>query len=260
VCGFWPVSVINSPARNCAAFWLMLVGVWVAFPSFCRTMRERQHNAAVERSLELMTAEVKVRRTALDEARRIRHDHRHHRIVLAGLLLRGKSDEALEYLNALDEEKGDMGLTTHVWCENETVNAILAGCLRKAMSMAVAFSAEVHVERTTPLSDVEIVAVIANLVENAINACGKVEGEQRRVCVALRQRGDMFGMTVTNTVPTGFRLSSAELPCAEFGVGLRSVRRVVDRYSGDWRYTLDGSELTCELVLCAGGSDGNCNL
>jgi len=68
----------------------------------------------------------------------------------------------------------------------------------------------------------------------------------------LRQRDAMFGLTVANSVPAGFRLSSAGLPCAEPGVGLGSVRRVVERHAGAWQYTLEDGTLTCELVLYAG--------
>jgi len=282
VCGFWPVSVLTSPARDCAAFGLMLVGVWVAFPSFCRTMRERQHNAAVERSLELMTAEVRVRRAAIDEARRIEHDQRHHLIAVVDLLLRGKNKEALDYLSHVDGSLGALAAATRVWCENETVNAILSGYSRKAETMGVGFSAEAHVGPQAPLSDMEIVAVVANLVENAIEACaGKREGQGSRsrvessagqleqtktplltltsdldlsaVRVTIRQRGDLFGLTVTNPVPPDFRLSPAGLPCGEPGVGLNSIRRVVERYHGEWQYTLEDGQLTCELAVCVWG-------
>jgi len=243
VCSFWPVSVINSPPRDCLAFWLMLVGVWIAFPLICRTMRERQHNAAVERSLELMTAEVRVRRAAIDEARRIRHDWRHHLIVIGNLLVNGQTKEALEYVSALDEGS-DYGVAAHVWCENETVNAVLAGYARKAAEKGVDFTAEAHVERTAPLPDAELVAVVGNLIENAISACA------HGVTVALRQRGDLFGLTVTNDVPPDFRLARTGLPCVEPGVGLDSVRHVVNRHSGEWVYTLADGRLTCELALC----------
>jgi len=325
VCGFWPVSVLTAPARDCAAFWLMLVGTWVAFPSFCRTIRERQHAVAAERQLELMTAEMEVRRADIEEARRIRHDQRHNRIVICDFLLRGRTKEALEYLDELEKDVDRQPDLSQVWCENMTVNAILSGYARKAAAKGVGFTAVAHVERTAPLPDVELVAVVGNLVENAVEACGEklrlgveernreklksgVEVEERncpdfgstvqpvdatsssrqnkdvafsdrrdgdvastkerghrsststlnfnssspQVTVSLRQRGDTFGMSVTNPVPPDFRLSSAGLPCAVPGVGLGSVLRVIRKHAGDWRYTLENGVLTCEVRICGG--------
>jgi len=255
--GIWPVSVVSAPARGCLPFALVSATAWIVFPILCRTMRLRLLNAEIAHSLDIMVAEVKERREALDEARRFRHDRRHHRIVLADLLLRGRTKEALAYVNALDRESAALAGTAGVWCRNETVNAILAGAARKAAALGVGFSAVAHVERSAPLPDVELVSLVANLVENAVCACGEAGGcrpkaEQGKVCATLRQRGDMFGITVTNPVPAGFSLSSAGWPCAEWGVGLASVGRIVAKYRGEWRYRLENGLLTCSVAVCAG--------
>jgi len=211
-----------------------------------RSMREHRRAIDIAHGLELLTVEMKERRAAIDDARRIRHDRRHHLIVLGNLLVRGQTKEALEYVSALDDGM-DLSAGAHVWCANETINAVLAGYARKAAEKGVEFTAQAHVERMAPLPDAELVTVVANLVENAIEACA------RGVTVTLRQRGDLFGLTVTNDVPPGFRLSRTGQPCVEPGVGLDSVRHVVERHSGEWEYTLSDGLLTCELALCGGG-------
>jgi len=274
-CGLWPVSIVAAPARFCIPFVLLSAAAWVGFPILCRAMREHARRIAAEQSAALMMSEVKVRRAALDEARRIRHDRRHHLIVLGNLLVRGQAKEALDYVSSLDDGTA-LGAAAHVWCANETINALLAGYARKAAEKGVAFSAEAHVEGMAPLPDAELVAVVANLVENAINAVdaascrvnadvekfsqtrqdaastGDAASTEAKVTVALRQRGELFGLTVTNDVSPDFLLARNGLPCDEPGVGLESVRRVVERYSGEWVYTLADGRLTCELALCGG--------
>jgi len=252
-CGLWPISAVTAPVRHGLAFVLASFTAWVAFPLLCRAMRDCWCRISAEHNLELMVSEVNVRRAALDEARRLRHDYRHHCIVLGDLLLKGKTKVALEYLNVLDEGKGDLPDVTRIWCENETLNAILAGSARKAAAKGVVFSAEAHVERMSPLPDVEMVAVVANLIENAIDACEKVKGDGRgKVVVIFRQRGNMFGLTITNPVSSDFRLSPVGMPCVEPGVGLCSVKRVIEHHSGDWQYTLENGLLTCEVMMYAG--------
>jgi len=255
--GIWPVSVVSASSQSCLLFALVSATALVVFPLLCRSMRMRLLNAEIAHNLDVMVAEVKERRAALDEARRLRHDQRHHRIVVADLLLRDRTKEALAYVNALDREGGALAGTTDVWCRNETVNAILAGAARKAAALGVGFSAEAHVERTSPLPDTELVSLVANLVENAVCACGEVKGrrlkvDQRRVCVTLRQRDGMFGLTVTNPVPEGFSLSPAGWPCAAWGVGLVSVGRIVAKYRGEWLYRLENGLLTCSVAVYAG--------
>lgn len=285
VSGVWPVSVCVAPSRYCVPFMLAFISAWIGFPFLCRAMRAHFQHASVRHSLELMTNEVVARRAAIEEARRMNHDRRHDRIVVTDLLLRGNVEKALAYLRETGGADGPLTAAAHVWCEHETLNAILAGAARKAAAKGVALRAEAHVGRALPLSDVELVAVVANLVENAINACEKVkvegQGQQRSnisdssephkdqepplstftsnldltsVVVTLRQRGELFGLTVVNPVPPGFRLSPAGLPCSEPGIGLGSVREVVRRYRGEWQYTLENGSLVCELAVGAGGA------
>jgi len=245
--GFWPVSVVSAPVRYCVPFVLASVIAWVAFPILCRSMRDRQRNVDVEHSLELMMAEVKVRRAAIDLARRLRHDQRHHRAQIAEYMLSGQYEKVFAYLRALDEEAQETPTDRLVWCGNETVNAILAGAARKAAAKGVGFVAEAHVGDEVALPDVELVAVVANLIENAIEACGG-KSESQVTCV-LRQREFGIGITVTNPVPAGFALSDRGLPCAEPGVGMESVRRVVGRHGGQWTYELKDGCLKCQVIL-----------
>jgi len=248
VSGVWPISILTAPARYCSAFALASVVAWVAFPLLCRMMRERLLTAAADHRLELMMAEVKARRSAVDLARRLRHDQRHHRAQIAEYLLSGQPEKVFDYLKQLDEEAQETPTDRLIWCENETINAILSGCSRRATARGVKLVAEVYVERTIALSDVELVAVVANLAENAINATAK-DGEAR---IILRQREFGLGITVTNPVPEGFALSDKGLPCADPGVGMESVRRVVERYDGQWTYALADGLLKCQVILMLG--------
>jgi len=287
-CGVWPISVLTAPFRYCSAFAFASAVAWVVFPLLCRTMRDRLHNADVEQHLTELTAEMKVRRAAIDAARRLRHDQRHHRVQLAEYLLRGECEQALAYLRELDVEAEETPMNRMVWCQNETVNAILSGAARKAAAKGVAFHAEVHDECPIELPDIEQVALLANLVENAIDACGEVKGEgqgQQRNCstcsavgsracgktplstltssldlpgvrIAIRSRAHGIGITVSNPVPAGFALAANGLPTATPGVGLESVRRVVVRHHADWSYELADGVLTCRVILMFRGRTG----
>jgi len=247
--GIWPLSVVTASAPNCILFALVSVTAWVVFPLLCRSLRIRLVNAQISHNLELMLSEVKARRSAIDLSRRIRHDQRHHRAQIAEYMLLGQYERVFDYLKELDEEDWEAPTDKLVWCENETVNAILSGCARKAAAAGVEFVAEAHVGRMVGLPDVELVAVFANLIENAVEAAEKLEGATSPVKVLVRQRAFGIGITVTNPVPTGFALSADGFPCAEPGLGMESVRRVVGRHDGTWTYELNDGLLTCQAIL-----------
>jgi len=89
--------------------------------------------------------------------------------------------------------------------------------------------------------------LLANLVENAVHAA------TGKVTVALRSRAHGLGITVSNPVPPDFALAANGLPTATPGVGLESIRRVVDRHHAQWEYALSEGILTCQVILMFGG-------
>jgi len=257
--GVWPHSLVTGGWQEWTAFLMASAVAWVVFPMVYTGMRSFLRNRSIERNLALMTSEVATRRTVIDAARRQRHDLRHHRITLAEYLLRGQVDKALGYLEQLDTAAERTPTDKLIWCENDTLNAILSGYARRAAAKGVAFEVTANVERTVNLPDIDVVAVVANLVENAIDAAGKLGVENRCRCrevgesdsavtVALRQRERTVGMTVTNPVPEGFTLS-AGLPCKEPGVGIESVQRVIERHHGELAFALKDGILECQAML-----------
>jgi len=120
--GIWPSYVPTGSWEDIGKF-LVANAVAVAYFPVALAFAERQRTvsalAIVERSMELMTKEVSARRSAIDDARRQRHDRRHHRIVLAEYLLRGQTDRALAYLEQLDGESDQSAAAKFVWCEND---------------------------------------------------------------------------------------------------------------------------------------------
>jgi len=90
------------------------------------------------------------------------------------------------------------------------------------------------------------VALLANLLDNAIMAGGKVTA-------AIRSRAHGLGITVSNPVPASFALAANGLPTATPGVGLASVRRVVERHHAQWEYVLSEGIQSCHVILMTGG-------
>jgi len=245
--GFRPIWVAGCSWHEALPFAFSVLTLVSFFPivfHLSERCQEADRLKLAEESTRLMAEEMRTRRAAIDAARRQRHDARHHRIVLAEHLLRGHVDRALDYLERLDQQADRTSTNKLIWCENDTINAILSGLWRKARARGVVLEVTANVEREMNLPDVDLVAVVGNLVENAIKATGK-----GTVTVALRQRERTVGMTVTNPVPEGFALSADGLPCEAPGVGLESVRRVIERHGGELVYTLRDGVLECQALL-----------
>jgi len=246
--GIWPIFLAGEASDHILLFTVAALVAIVFFPTalaFSEKSRLASSVASVVDNLRLMAEEMESRHEIIARARQIRNDRRNRRTALTGLLKQGKVDEALSYLERLGDAGEDDPQTESVWCENETVNAILAGYSRKAAATGLHFSAMASVNEECQLPEVEIVEMISNLLEIAIRTAS---GTGDVTCL-IRQRTESFGVTITNTVATDFKLSAEGLPAASSDANLENVLALVRKYRGNCRYRLDKGLLSCETLL-----------
>lgn len=88
-------------------------------------------------------------------------------------------------------------------CENLAVDALLAMKTQDARRQGIDVQCDVRVSQHTPLSDVELCAVFANLCDNAIHACVQMPGlgggdRDAWMCVRARADARQCVVNVTN--------------------------------------------------------------
>jgi len=246
--GIWPVFVATGAPDHVLVFFIATVVAIVFFPmalAFSEKSRLVSTLAMVEDNLRTMAGEMTSRGEMIAAARQVRNDSRFRRATLAEMLRQGKVEEAIAFLEKHDDENTELKLAESVWCENETINAILSGYSRKAASAGLHFSAMASVSAQCNLPEVELVEMVSNLLEVAIGAAD-VKGE---VTCLLRQRTGSFGVTVTNTVSPDFRLNADDLPVIRPNDSLASVSRLTRKYKGEYHYQVADGILTCDVLL-----------
>ncbi len=164
-----------------------------------------------------------------------RHDMRHHLVALEGMLRQGDSAGAEEYVQELGGKLA--ALTQTVWCPHAAINAVLAGYISQAEDARCRTEVDVRIPAELPYQEMDVCILLANTVENAVNACRDVGEGERWIKLKLElTENKRLLLQVENGCPTPVELDSSGLPAApsegEHGIGLRSVRSIVEKYSG----------------------------
>jgi len=230
-----PVYVASADPANVFLFGAAAIVAVAFFPTaiaFSEKSSMAFALASVESSLRTMAGEMTERREVIARARQIRNDRLMHRETLIGLLKQNRVEEALDYLAKLQETIEVPLLAESVWCENETVNAILAGYSRKASAAGLRFSAMASIDTHCVLPEVELVELLSNLLEIGLGVASP-EGE---VTCLLRQRDGSFGVTVSTTVAPEFKLSDDGYPVTRPNASLESVLALSRKHKGECRY------------------------
>lgn len=204
-------------------------------------MRRDAREALVKQKLEYLTSYMETVSRAERESRRIRHDKRHHDACIAAMARAGDTDGILRYL----EQEQEAVESFPSWCPHPMVNELLRSYAEKAKAAGVAFTAQADTPAQSDVADVDFVAILANLLENALNACTAAHSAGP-IRVHIRNVGKKTVLAVSNPC-VNLKLENG-LP-AERSVGIDSIVSAAERYQGEVHYKVEAGVCTACVIL-----------
>ena len=173
-----------------------------------------------EHSLNQYVEEAKTR---YDETKSFRHDIRNHIAVVKKLLQNGKLEEAITYMEDLDDmaEKMSFPCSTN----NPVVDILVGNKLGIAKSMGIDVGCSLLLPYPCGIRDIDICIVLSNALDNAIRAVKSLgTATEKYICVSGRLQGDFLMMEIENS----FRGNGA----FKKGTGLSNINAVAEKYGG----------------------------
>ena len=204
-------------------------------------MRRDAREALVKQKLEYLASYMETVSRAERESRRIRHDKRHHDACIAAMARVGDTDGILRYL----EQEQEAVESFPAWCPHPMVNELLRSYAEKAKAAGVAFTAQADTPAQSDVADVDFVAILANLLENALNACTAAHSAGP-IRVHIRNVGKKTVLAVNNPC-VNLKLENG-LP-AERSVGIDSIVSAAERYQGEVHYKVEAGVCTACVIL-----------
>lgn len=195
-----------------------------------------------------LMAQVEAYEKTERSARQTRHDFRHHNMVVMELAEQGDCEGILAYLKEyeqIEEEKFDRR-----YSKNPAVNSLITVYTRRARQCGITMNADIRLDRETGIMDVDMVSVLSNILENAVNGCADAAGE-RRIEIAAQQENAMILLRCQNSCAEDICFRDG-LPCAKDheGVGVDSICSIAEKYGGDAHFSARKGVFTCSVLLC----------
>lgn len=125
------------------------------------------------------------------------------------------------------------------WTGNQIIDFVLNQKILRAEKMGIEITVKAETIGEIPIGESEICALFGNLLDNAIEASAKVIDDRRWVEVYLSKKKNMFFMEIANNYLQEPVFENGELISTKgcsHGYGLKSVRRIVDKYDGMLTY------------------------
>ena len=163
------------------------------------------------------------------------HDFHNHIDILYRYLSTGSTTEAISYLE--DLRSPVQSITQMVWVGDEAVDYLINSKIALAASRQVRVSTNIEFPRHTNIRSVDLVAILGNLLDNALDATENAEDGLRFINLTIRRINDMLIVKVENGCSVAPSSADGDLQTSKndkslHGWGLRSVRTAADHYDG----------------------------
>ncbi len=168
--------------------------------------------------------------------RKQRHDLRHQLVVIKELA--GDTNPTLtEYLDSLIHS---IPHAPKKYCENKAVNSIISHYGAICANESIALETKLNVpESEDSVLDNDLCLVFGNLIENAIEACRRLDNDGCFIRLSADIRYKTLIITMDNSFDGHFKIRDGKYLSSkrnDFGIGLSSIQSVAQKYGGDTEF------------------------
>ena len=245
-----PAGYLISQGQLLAMYVLGLAGLFCILFSY----KKLQQNFRLSTELSLLEQEehslnqyVEEAKARYDETKSFRHDIRNHIAVVKNLLQGGKLEEAVNYMEDLDDmaEKMSFPCSTN----NPVVDILAGNKLGLAKSMGIGVSCSLFLPYPCGLRDIDICIVLSNALDNAIHACKSMGTETEKfIHVSGRIQGDFLMLEIRNSFHGNGAFKN--------GTGLSNVKKVAEKYGGAMNIETQEKVFILHVLLIIPGDQG----
>lgn len=180
-----------------------------------------------------------------------RHDYHNHIQVLKANLSLGQQEQALYYLDRLDEDLSSVD--TYLRTGNVMVDAILNSKLSLIQEKNISVDATAIVPQDINISGIDLSILIGNLLDNAMEGCMRIPEEKDRfIRIYVDIVKKQLYISVTNSMKgkgkkAGGRFVSDKQ--GTHGFGLIRIDGIVSKYHGYLNRQTENGVFATEVML-----------
>ena len=202
---------------------LLLLSKWLIFYLLERHVSSYQNDLLERHYIEV--------ENIYKQMRGWKHDYHNHIQLMMAYLEMDRIDEMTNHLSELIEDIVQMDSV--IKTGNVMVDAILNSKISLMNASEILVNAKASVPEKHSILDIDLCAIIGNLLDNAMEGTSKLSKEDRFVRIYIRPMKGQLYLSVTNSTlgkpKKGFLTTKAG---NDHGFGIRRIDQLVSKYGG----------------------------
>lgn len=218
------------------------IGVLILLDLLGQAEASHEQALAMNERLRAQEKNIDALGAAYSSQRKMTHDFQHHLDVLSNLMENGENHQALEYLHNLQAHQNKRILLVNA--HHAAIDAVLNQKAYEAKKREIDIQFEVNDLSPLKINSVDCTTVLANLLDNAIEACMKLEPDKRWIEVKVLHLGNslqgdsaLFVSVLNATLPVKIvhgEIETTKSDARLHGFGLSNVKELLTRNNADY--------------------------
>ena len=252
---FYLYPLVAHELLICNAVLLILDVTSVFILNYFEQQRKKAKDQLIlRRSMKAALESVETWKRAYEQQRKQTHDFKNLLIVLRGFAERETSrSEMIDYIERL--QHFDTASSTMINTHRTAVDIILNQKLAAAERVNIHFMPQLDDLSNFPLPDDELIIVLSNLIDNAIEACERIEdGRERYIRLNMKVEPQSAYLRIENPTASPVeirnnRIVTTKAKTAEHGYGIQNIIAVLERHSAYYLFEYNERERTLSFTL-----------
>ena len=221
---------------------------------FIQSIKKQKNIVESEAVLARVKNEIALYRSIsdnLEKQKRKSHEYNNHMAAIKGMLEQGQIDELQKYVSVIVEKEKKLPAEINTY--HTIINAILNTKYDEIKQKDITLIMKVNDLSGITMSDEDIVVLLSNLLNNAIEACEKSKDKMLKLKFVIED--EQIILSVKNSI--------AELPISvdgqlvtskvdkedSHGIGMKNIVDVIEKYSGRYVIDYDQQWFTVSMII-----------
>ena len=180
------------------------------------------------------------------------HDIKRHLLTISDLIKENKYEQTITYIEQIIHSTDLRGMVNT--SDNDILNTIIFRASQRIQENNTTLITDIRSGCLDFLSEYDITALFSNLLDNAIEATQNIPNSYIELNVSLHNNNHILTTMVNSCAidpftKTGKKRITSKKDKLHHGYGLKSVQRIVDKYSGNCTYYFKKDDQTFHTVI-----------
>ncbi len=210
---------------------------------------EAKQAAMLHQQMDVQAKNVQALEKSYQFHKKSMHDYKNHLRTISSLLHQDQIDQATDYVDGLFEEQ--TALILPVNSGHPIIDAVMNMKYQTARETDIDFQLQVNDLSSLQMPTDTLVVLLANLMDNAIEACNKLTAEREIRCKLILD--DFLHISVENTsLPVniqGDNIPTTKTPATDHGFGVPQIQQLVRQLDGEYAFSYENGTFTFVIEI-----------